>query len=77
MKDNVCSICLKEYKTIEAAFACKIGHELIYVPLTKEDLGRLIQFLYTKNEEILTESLVKTLQKYNKIRPSRDIVTDI
>jgi len=60
----LCGYCGKAYTSATKADECRDQHELIYIPLTKTDLSRLLQFLYTKNEELLTESLVNTLQTY-------------
>jgi hypothetical protein len=60
----LCGYCGKAYTDQVKADNCRDSHELIYIPLTKTDLNRLLQFLYTKNEELLTESLVNTLQTY-------------
>ena len=60
----LCGYCGKPYTDPVKADNCRDSHELIYIPLTKTDLNRLLQFLYTKNDELLTESLVNTLQTY-------------
>lgn len=59
-----CSICGTEYQHEKDAKYCEQAHDTVYVPLRRDDLFRLIQFLYTKDENLLTESLVKTLRKY-------------
>ena len=60
----LCGYCGKVYVSATKADECRDQHELIYIPLTKTDLNRLLQFLYTKDESLLTESLVDTLQTY-------------
>jgi hypothetical protein len=61
-----CGYCGKFYTNPIAAENCKDSHNLIYVPFTKEDLNRLINFIYSKEEKLLTETLITTLQKYLK-----------
>ena len=59
-----CGHCGKPYDDPYKADSCRESHDLIYVPLSKTDLNRLINFIYTKDEQLLTESLMKTLNKY-------------
>jgi hypothetical protein len=44
----------------------KETHQLIYVALSKQDLNRLVQFIYTQEQGLLTETLVENLKKYLK-----------
>jgi hypothetical protein len=60
----LCGYCLKPYAQQMDAEGCKDSHELLYVALSKADLNRLINFIYTKDEQLLTESLIKNLKKY-------------
>jgi hypothetical protein len=39
-------------------------HNIIYVPLTPEDLERLRKFLYFKDSKLLSKSLVETILAY-------------
>jgi hypothetical protein len=59
-----CGYCRKEYADAVDAENCKDSHDLIYVPFTKEDLNRLLLFIYTNNEDYLTHTMLNTLNKY-------------
>jgi hypothetical protein len=59
-----CGHCGKEFSDPVKADAHRDSHELIYVPLTMTDLNRLVQFLHTKDEALLTPSLLRTLDRY-------------
>jgi len=61
-----CNVCKESYANRSHAVKCEEGHEIIYVPLKRLDLYKLIQFLYTKDESLLSESLMSTLVKYRK-----------
>lgn len=61
----LCGYCGKPYPSQVKADECRDSHELIYVPLTTTDLNRLLMFLQTKNDDYLTETLLKTLQRYH------------
>jgi hypothetical protein len=63
-----CSDCKTVYKTIQEAKKCEAEHDTVYVKFQREDLERLIQFLYTKDESLLTKTLVATLMKYRSWR---------
>lgn len=60
----LCGYCGKPYNDAAKADLCRDRHELIYVPLTQEDLNNLIHFVHTKEDQFLTASLVSTLQRY-------------
>ena len=59
-----CSICLKEYETTKERDMCSLSHEIIYVPLTKSELNRLINFIMTGESRLLTSDLTKKLFKF-------------
>lgn len=66
----LCSYCKKSYSRQEEADRCRESHDLVYVALPIEDLNRLIQFLFTREEKLLKESIVNSLQ--NSLRNSRN-----
>ena len=61
-----CKYCNKTYHNELLATSCEQSHNLVYVPLTREDIQRLMQFMVTKEDALLTKSLIKTLQKYSR-----------
>lgn len=63
-----CSYCNKVFDQYQEADSCRDAHGLIYVQLSKQDLNRLIMFLTTKDESLLTKTLVDSLYKYRRIR---------
>jgi len=66
--DNLwkCSICGLEYLNESLAGACERSHEHVLVMFKRTDLQNLVQFIYTRDEEFLNESLMSTILKYNK-----------
>lgn len=60
----ICSICGTAYDRDTYALSCEQGHDTIYIPFSSDELFRLVQFLYTKDESLLSESLVKKLMQY-------------
>lgn len=65
-KFYLCGYCKQPYSDPFRADKCRDGHELIYVPLSKTDLNRLINFIYLKQDQLLTKSLIDTLTSYMK-----------
>jgi hypothetical protein len=59
-----CGYCGKVFTDGVKADKCKEEHELIYVPLTYDDLNRLLHYIQFGEEYVLSEQLVNTLQRY-------------
>jgi len=59
-----CGWCNKIYVYPLDADACKESHDIVYVPMLRSDVGRLKQFLMTKDEELITETLYNSITKY-------------
>lgn len=64
----VCYYCDKRYNTNAEANTCKDSHQLIYIGFTEADIKSMIQFIYTKREEVLTQGVVKQFMKFNTLR---------
>jgi hypothetical protein len=64
-EEHECSICHKIYSRLPYARVCESSHDIVYIQFLRSDLQRLIQFLYSGDHSLLTESLMKTLMKYN------------
>ncbi len=74
-----CGYCRKEFigKTAMAeAEECKESHDLIYLQISKEDLQKLIMFIYSKDDRALPETLVERLQSYMKTAFDFNLVKD-
>ena len=61
-----CTICGMMYEKRDQAVKCENDHDLVYVKFKREDLFRLLQFIMTKDESLLSKSLMSTLNKYNR-----------
>ncbi len=59
-----CAYCGKIYNELTLANKCKTSHDLIYVPLTMEDIHSIINFMYTHEDKHLTERAVQQFMKY-------------
>jgi len=59
-----CSICNKIHAKEIDAERCKISHEVLYIPMTRTELNRLIQALYLGKPELVPESLYETFRKF-------------
>jgi hypothetical protein len=65
-----CVYCNAEYNASIDAVKCAQSHNLVVVYLTREDLIALIRFLYSKDDSLLTESLIDSLMKYRSYKMS-------
>lgn len=61
-----CLYCGKTHSDREGVFSCLSDHELILLPLSRDDLHRLYTYVRRGNQDILSESLVKILGKYHR-----------
>lgn len=61
-----CAICGLVYDRDTLAYACEKSHEYIYMMIRREDLFKLVQFIYTGDTSLLSDSLMATLRKYQK-----------
>lgn len=70
-----CSICGQKFSDVSAERAkvraekCEKSHgEIVYVPLLKSDIQRLLSFIVTKNEGLITTTLWRTLKAYRGLK---------
>jgi hypothetical protein len=63
-----CSYCGKVFAIPAQADACRDDHGLLYVALTKEELNHILQFFYTKEDDLIEPSLIKRLQRYARAK---------
>lgn len=59
-----CFYCKKIYDRIDEAHACRESHDLIYIPMSKSDVNKLLHFIMIPNEKLLEDTpIVEFLQK--------------
>lgn len=71
-----CGYCHKIYTGetgASDATKCKESHDLIFLQLSKEDLQRLVMFIYSKEDDVLGDDIVNRLQSYLKGAYSLDL----
>lgn len=60
-----CVYCGKEFDNEEVAKRHESNdHDIIFIELERTDLNRLVNFIATKEDSLITERLRKTLLKY-------------
>lgn len=62
-----CVHCNKTYKTEREAVTCEESHDYIYLKITRLELKKLIEFLYTGNIKVLPSGLVERLAKLDRL----------
>lgn len=63
-----CIECNTRYATERAAISCEENHNTIYVKFTREQLFKLIQFMYTGDMDLIRGDVQDTLMKYKQGR---------
>jgi|WetSurMetagenome_2_1015567.scaffolds.fasta_scaffold305718_3 hypothetical protein len=72
-----CSICKLVYPSATLASSCEKAHDIIYVPMKRTDIDKLVQFIFTGGESPLPEDLVKSLMLFTKVKESKDDNEDL
>ncbi len=63
-----CKHCGRTYDTLGDAKNCETSHDIVYVPIERQDLKRLLIFLQTGDSSILSMTLLRTLSRYNGLK---------
>ena len=63
----LCVHCKKPYKTEQKAKDCERAHDFIYVKMTRIELKKLIEFIYTGRTGVLPGSLLQRLYDLDKL----------
>lgn len=59
-----CSWCNKVYPDPTKADTCRDKHDIVYVPMLRSDVNRLMMFIHTKDEELITSTILISLTKF-------------
>ena len=71
-KKLTCTICYEKFETRAELEHHKLDkHDLMYLPFTRMEVQKLYQFLYLKDNALLTRNIIETLTKYNKAAISK------
>ena len=69
-----CTLCDRVYKSKRRekaesqAMECEKSHgEIVYVPMLRSDIQRLLSFFVIKDESLITKTLWKTLRRYRSM----------
>jgi len=69
-----CEVCGRIYKHKDRDSAermardCEQHHEIVYVPLLRSDVQRLLAFLVSKEDGLITETMVRSLKAYRALK---------
>ncbi len=61
-----CAYCNTFFEIEEDARTCYDSHDIIFVMLSRSDLNRLLDFMYSKNEKHIGPTLMRNLEKYRR-----------
>ena len=70
MRDGsyACSVCGTKHSTSARADGCRDSHQLLYVPMSKTELNRLLNAILTENFDLVPAHLLDTLRKYARLQ---------
>lgn len=63
-KQYTCLYCNTPYSEKKKAEKCIKDHDIIYFPISRDDLNRLNNFIFTREDKLLSSSLIETIRKY-------------
>lgn len=55
-----------------ASSMCESGHHPVFFPLTKEELSKLISFIYTGEERLISPEFYERLLRFNNSRTASE-----
>lgn len=61
-----CSVCGTVYSAAAHADGCRDSHQLLYIPMSKTELNRLLNAIVLDQVETVPSHLIETLRKYAK-----------
>ena len=59
-----CGYCGSKYPDPTKADTCKDSHNLVYVPMTRQDLNGLIHLIIMSDSNVVSSKLFSDLQRY-------------
>lgn len=59
-----CGFCGKLFKKPNEADACKLAHDLIYIPMTPSEVNRLMLYMFTREDKHFDSALVERIRRY-------------
>ena len=69
-----CAICKISYESIVSADACRDSHDMIYFPISRDELNQLTLFIHTGNASGISTELLDRLDEFkrNSVRTTLD-----
>lgn len=76
-----CAYCGRKFtRAYDADIHRDNEHDIIYLPISREDLNRLMNFIYSGNQELLTPSLLNTIKhtvRNLSVKQSQELNNDL
>lgn len=60
----LCGFCKKSYAKQSEADACKLSHDLVYIPFTPSELNEIINFMYRPEHLLISSDVLERLQRF-------------
>ena len=59
-----CGWCNKIYPDPSKADACRLDHDIVYVPMLRSDVNRLLMFIHTQDEKLINSTIIGSLTRF-------------
>jgi hypothetical protein len=72
-----CSICGSQYNRLLYKINCEKSHKILYVPLHRKDIDRIMQFIYkyyNEDEDILPKNMMNIFHKIMGLKENIDML---
>ena len=70
-----CFYCLKEYNRPEEADSCREEHDIVYLPLSRSDVSKLLNYMFIPDPKILDGTrIAEILQRALKKREKKNLI---
>ena len=63
----MCNFCGKVFPNPNEADGCEKSHNLIYIPMTDEELSSLVMFLHTGDIRLAKQSVIRRIVNYKRV----------
>lgn len=67
-----CSVCGSKHGSPARADGCRDSHQMLYVPMSKTELNRLLNAIIREDFELVPAHLLETLRKYARFQVTND-----
>lgn len=69
----LCPVCEKKYANAMHADSCRDSHDLLYIPMTRTEVNRLLNAFFIGDTSLIPDTLIETLRKVQRANVTQRI----